>query len=298
MQLADKVARIQQRALERPKSKVEHAQPTAAMPFSQIPFWPEETRGVPNAVLRSALFSATTRGSRRYISREQLHAQGDMRILYSGPGLGQGDLDVWETVLHLARSNAQSYEIRTTSYQLLKLQSKSDAGTNRRTLHNCIVRLKASAVEVTHGKYSYMGSLIDEAFRDESTGRYVIRLNPKLCDLFVQGAFTRIDWDVRRSLSGKPLAQWLHGYFSSHAKPYPVSIATLLRLAGSNDQSASSGEQNLRRALDALTQASNEHAHPFSYSIQKMTVQVVRQPTKTQRKHLGKRPPRPPKSPH
>lgn len=298
MQLADKVALIQQRALERPKLKVEAAQATAAMPFFQMPFWPEETRGVPNAVLRSALFAATTRGSRRYISREQLHAQGDMRILYSGPGLGQGDLDVWETVLHLARSNAQSYEIQTNSYQLLKLQSKSDAGTNRRTLHNCIVRLKASAVEVTHGSYSYMGSLIDEAFRDESTGRYVIRLNPKLCDLFVQGAFTRIDWDVRRSLSGKPLAQWLHGYFSSHAKPYPVSIATLLRLAGSNDKSASSGEQNLRRALDALAQASNEHAQPFSYSIQKMTVHVIRQPTKAQRKHLGKRSLRPPQSRH
>lgn len=295
MQLADKIARLQRAALERQKSEAESAQSAAATPVSQIPFWPESTRGVPNAVLRSALFAATTKGSRSYISREQLHAQGDMRILYSGPGLGQGDLDVWETVLHLARTSPHSYEVRTTSYQLLKLQSKSDAGTNRKTLHNCIVRLKASAVEVKHGNYSYMGSLIDEAFRDESTSQYVIRLNPRLCDLFVQGAFTRVDWNVRRSLSGKPLAQWLHGYFSSHAKPFPVGIETLLRLAGSNDQSTSSSEQNLRRALDALAQASNEHAQPFSYSIQKKTVHVIRQPTQAQRKHLIKRSTRQPK---
>lgn len=299
MRPVDKIAQMQRAALERPNRREAPAQPPAdAMPVFQIPFWPEDARGVPNAMLRSALFAATTRGIRRYISREQLHAQGDMQILYSGPGLGQGDLDAWETVLHLARSNSRNYEIRTTSYQLLKLQSKADAGTNRKMLHDCITRLKASAVEIKHGNYSYMGSLIDEAFRDECTGRYVIRLNPKLCSLFAREAFTRIDWGIRRSLAGKPLAQWLHGYFSSHAKPFPVGIETLLRLAGSNDQSSSSGEQNLRRALDALAQASNEHAQPFSYSIQKKTVHVIRQPTKAQRKHLSKRAPQQPKIHH
>ncbi|MEB0079413.1 plasmid replication initiator TrfA [Pseudomonas sp. CCI3.2] len=289
MHLTDKIARLQKASLERHTPKAVPAHSAAAMPTYQIPFWPEATRGVPNAVLRSALFAATKKGTRRYIDREQLHAQGDIRILYSGPWLGQCDLDVWETIVHLARSSTNSFEIRTTSYHLLKLQSKADAGTNRKTLHSCIVRLKATAVEVKHGSYSYVGSLIDEAFRDEDTNQYVIRLNPRLCSLFVQGSFTRVDWNVRRSLAGKPLAQWLHGYFSSHAKPFPVRIDTLLRLAGSSDESASSGEQNVRRALDALAQASNENAQPLSYTIHNKTVHVVRQPSKTQRKHLENR---------
>lgn len=289
MYLTDKIARMQQVALERPKPCIEPALSVAAMPVYQMPFWPEETRGVPNALLRSALFSATTKSTRRYVDRELLHAQGDMRIRYSGPGLGQGDLDVWETVLHLARSYTQGFEIRTSSYQLLKLQSKADAGTNRKALHSCIVRLKASAVEIEHGPYSYVGSLIDEAFRDMTTNEYVIRLNPRLCALFVHGSFTRVDWNVRRSLSGKPLAQWLHGYFSSHAKPFPIGIETLLRLSGSNDQSVHSGEQNVRRALDALARSSTEHAQIFSYTIHGKTVHVVRQPTKAQRKHLSNR---------
>lgn len=201
-------------------------------------------------------------------------------------------------MLHLTRSYIQSFELRTTSYQLLKLQSKTDAGTNRKALHSCIVRLKASAVEIEHGPYCYVGSLIDEASRDMNTNEYVIRLNPRLCGLFVHGSFTRVDWNVRRSLSGKPLAQWLHGYFSSHAKPFPIGIETLLRLSGSNDQSAHSGEQNVRRALDALTRSSNEHAQLFSYTIHNKTVHVVRQPTKAQRKHLGNRPPRTRKEQH
>lgn len=289
MYLTDKIARMQQVALDRPKPCKAPALSVAAMPIYQMPFWPDETRGVPNALLRSAIFSAIMKSRRSYLDRELLHAQGDMRILYSGPALGQGDLDVWETVLHLVRSYSQSFEIRTTSYQLLKLQGKADAGSNRKALHRCIVRLKASAVEIVHGNYCYVGSLIDEAFRDTNTNEYVIRLNPRLCELFVKGSFTRVDWNVRRSLSGKPLAQWLHGFFSSHAKPFPMLIKTLLRLSGSNDQSIHSGEQNIRRALDALTRASNEHAQLFSYTIQNKTVHVVRQPTKAQRKHLGNR---------
>lgn len=293
MHLTDKIARMQSAALHRPKTSITPALSVPAMPVYQMPFWPEETRGVPNSLLRSALFSATAKSARSYLDRELLQTQGDMRIRYSGPGLGQGDLDVWETILHLARSHTQSFEIRTTSYQLLKLQNKTDAGTNRRALHSCIIRLKASAVEIEHGPYCYVGSLIDEAFRDTTKkDQYVIRLNPRLCALFMQGAFTRIDWQVRRSLSGKPLAQWLHGYFSSHAKPFPIGIETLLRLSGSNDHSVHSGEQNIRRALDAIVRVSSEHAQLFTYSILNRTVHVVRQPTKAQRKHLISRAPR------
>jgi hypothetical protein len=32
----------------------------------QLPFWPESTRGVPNGVLRSALFGAIKKGARPY----------------------------------------------------------------------------------------------------------------------------------------------------------------------------------------------------------------------------------------
>ncbi|HBO5136187.1 TPA: TrfA protein [Pseudomonas aeruginosa] len=258
----------------------------SASPTHRLPRWPDTERGVPNAILRSALFAASTKGARRYVEREHIHSLGDISILHTGPCLGQGELDVWESVLHLARVSGRYPEIRTSIYQLLKLQGKTDAGSNCRLLHNRLVRLKASVIEIKHGQYSYMGSLIDEAFRDEGTEEYVIRLNPNLCNLFAEDAFTHVDWQVRRALSGKSLAQWLHGFYSSHAKAFSLSIGKLMRLAGSSDQSPGSSEQNLRRALNALAMASSLNGQPFSYSINNRKVHIDRHPTQSQLRHL------------
>jgi hypothetical protein len=69
----------------------------------QLPLWPEPMRGVPNGILRSALFGAVKRGKRRYLEREAVAAVDHIDIIYTGPRLDQADLDVWEGALHLAR---------------------------------------------------------------------------------------------------------------------------------------------------------------------------------------------------
>jgi hypothetical protein len=90
-------------------------------------------------------------------------------------------------------------------------------------------------------------------------------------------------------LVGKPLAQWLHGFYASHAKPYPMRVDTLLKLAGSEDESPSSGRQTLRKSLDALAQASETHGQPFSYDIRGELVHVDKKPSDSQRRHLAKK---------
>ena len=43
---------------------------------------------------------------------------------------------------------------------------------------------------------------------------------------------------VGGSGSGKStLAKWLHGFFATHAKPYPYKVGTLHNLCGSTDKS-------------------------------------------------------------
>ena len=142
---------------------------------------------------------------------------------------------------------------------------------------------------VTVGRYGYEGSLIDEVSRDKETRQYVIRLNPKLSALFAADQFTQIDWTVRHALDGKPLAQWLHGYYASHAKPYPVNVATLLKLSGSENEDPSSGRQKLRKALDAVTEASAAHGEGFSYEICGDLVHVEKLAQGAQRRHLAKK---------
>ena len=72
----------------------------------QLPLWPEAKRGAPNAVLRGALFAAIQGKGRIALDRELLAAQNGITIRYTGWQLTQSDLDVWEQVLHLARTQA------------------------------------------------------------------------------------------------------------------------------------------------------------------------------------------------
>ncbi len=46
--------------------------------------------------------------------------------------------------------------------------------------------------------------------------------------LFNRDSWTQIDWNIRRALIGHPLAQWLHGFYSTHAaKSIPYKAETL-----------------------------------------------------------------------
>ncbi|UZG44307.1 plasmid replication initiator TrfA [Caldimonas thermodepolymerans] len=83
------------------------------------------------------------------------------------------------------------------------------------------------------GPLTYIGGLIRFAAKDEETQEWVIELDEKLRPLFAADQFTQVEWAVRHALDGHQLAQWLHGFYASHAKPFPIKIETLHRLCGS-----------------------------------------------------------------
>lgn len=253
-----------------------------------FPPWVDSVRGVPNVALRSALFGAIKKGARAYLERQEIHAQEGVRIMYTGARLDQGDLDVWETVLHAVRQVKLGDECKVTAYRLLKMMGKTDTGMNRDTLDRRLSRMKATAIDVLVGRYAYEGSLIDEVLRDKQTRQYVIRLNPKLISLFGADQFTKVDWMVRQGLQGKPLAQWLHGYYATHAKPFPVKTATLLRLSGSESE-LRRYRQTLGDALNALAEVSVAHGARFNYQIRDDVVHVQKQASGPQRRHLARK---------
>lgn len=255
----------------------------------QLPFWPEPIRAVPNGFLRSALFGVIKKGRRRYLEGEQITAIDGVTIRYTGERLDQGDLDVWESALHIARIQGLGSECRFTGYAMMKLLGKSDAGTNRATLHNRLMRLKANAIEVQQGRYSYAGSLIDDVYRDSKTREYVLILNPKLLPLFAENHLTHVQWAIRQELDGKPMAQWLHGFYATHAKPLDYKWQTLLNLSGSENEHARSGKQKVLKALDAVTKASAKHHEVFAHKMIGDLVHVEKNGSKSQQRHLAKR---------
>ena len=281
----------QQRAQESPPFPPEAlSTPPPPAKVVMLPIWPDAVRAVPNGVLRSALFGAIRKGARRYMERERIAALEGIEIYYTGQRLDQGDLDVWEMILHLARFQGLGNECRTTAYQLLKALGKTDSGKNRDILDRRLSRMKATGVDVQIGRYGYEGSLIDEVYRDKETREYVFRLNPKLRALFEPDQFTQIDWAIRRKLDGKPLAKWLHGFYASHAKPYPVSVAKLCELCGSEAESLRHFREDLREALDAIVKAGMVQGQPFGYEIRDGDiVHADKTPSRAQRRHLAKK---------
>jgi hypothetical protein len=70
---ADVIENIMKLAKERALSEPAKMTPKKTAEIIQLPIWPEAVRGVPNGVLRSALFGAIKKGPRRYLEREQIH---------------------------------------------------------------------------------------------------------------------------------------------------------------------------------------------------------------------------------
>lgn len=287
--LDSKIAALAEKAKTRPKPEAAPAAQAEPAKVVQLPLWPEAVRGVPNGILRSALFGAIARGKRRYIDGEQLASVEGVQVIYTGQRLDQGDLDVWESVLHAVRAQEMGSQCRVTSYALLKLMGKTDTGKNRQTLHKRLTRLRASAVEIRQGQYLYIGGLLAGAAKDEHTQEWVIEIDAKLRPLYARDQFTQIDWDIRHALDGKPLAQWLHGFYASHARPFPVRAETLLELSGSEDANPRSSRQSLRKALDAVAAACKAHGERFGYQLEGDLVHVARTPSRSQQNHLNKK---------
>ena len=227
-----------------------------------LPHWPEQTRGIPNICLRSALFGVIQRGRRKAVKGEAIAAVKGLEIRYTGWRLDQSDFDVLTHALHLV-SLQQSTEgyVYFTGKGFLNGIGRSHGKASREWLKDSFRRLTGSAVEITleiNDKYgknyrSYAGSLIDEFYYNSVDQRYSLKINPKLAGLFSAG-WTQLHWHQRLQLK-TDLAKWLHGFYASHKVPYPMKVKTLRHLCGSGCGRLSDFRGKLRRALDELVKA-------------------------------------------
>ncbi|WP_348944391.1 plasmid replication initiator TrfA [Chitinibacter sp. FCG-7] len=251
-----------------------------------LPLWAEIARAIPNVLLRSALFGIQYRRQPEYLERKLIFALSGTSVFYTGPSLDQFDLTVWESVLHATRARHLGDECSVTAYQLLKLIRLEDTGPNRKLLNRRLSRLNATALDIQNGALAYEGSLIDSVTRDHATRHYVIKLNPKLRYLFEKDQWTALDWELRQQLAGHPLALWLHGFYSTHAKPYAYSVDTLHSLCGSENRDPYGFKRDLRSAFALITTVAASHSQVFQATFEGNLVHVTRTPTPSQKKYL------------
>jgi hypothetical protein len=221
----------------------------------QLPMWGERIRGVPNSVLRSALFTATRRGKRQYFERQKIASVDGIKVIFTGPRLDQADLDVWEQCLHLARTEGLGNTIQFTAYGFLKAIGRNTGKSDREWLACAFARLRTSDVEINDGKRAFFGALVSSGQKNEATEKYELVLNPRIASMYNDDSWTGIDWEQRKALMGKPLALWLHSFYSSHAKPFDYKVETIYGLCGSETKDMKAFKQMLKEALEALTVA-------------------------------------------
>lgn len=264
-------------------SKKVVAKKAPAAKKSSLPLWPDVVRGVPNAILRGALFGiSTTREFHKTLTL--ISSVEGYEIRFKGESFNQTDLDVWEMLLHLARLQPLGTEVEFSAHSLLKDLGRGTGGKDHEQLKNELMRLITGGVEITwtKDKKAFAGALVSGYFRDDETGQYVVSFNPKMAKLYEAG-HTLIDWSERKALGKNNLAKWLHGQYASHAKPFPYKVETLRDMSGSI-ATVKDFKQKLKKALDALKAIGSI----LNWSIDDGDlVHVVRSPSGTQRKYLA-----------
>jgi hypothetical protein len=133
--------------------------------------------------------------------------------------------------VHLARRHPLGNVCHFTAYAFLKALGHGTGKAQYKWLAHVITRLVACEVELRTKDKAYGGNLIASWKRDEETGIYKLTLNADLVKLYGWSDWTAIDLYQRRALRGKPLALWLHGFYPSHAQPFPMKIETIQQLS-------------------------------------------------------------------
>jgi len=234
---------------ERLKKKIEENEDTAVY---HLPKWQEDKRGAPNSFLRSALFAAIQSKDRIFIKDKTLFSQQGITVKFTGERLNQEDMTIWLALVDLAREHPLGNECDFTAYGILNHMGLTDGGRERERLQSSIDRLTACLVKIEGNRYVYGGSLIDDFVIDKDTKHYKITLNRQLIRLFGENNWTAINWEQRKQLRQKPLALKLHEYYSSHARPLPVTLQFLQDITGSQTKEKFKFKQSLKTALEAL----------------------------------------------
>lgn len=229
-----------------------------------LPVWPEQTHGIPNLFIRSALFGVIERGHRKMVVREKISSFKGLHIRYTGWKLDQGDFDVLLQVFNLASRQQQSSNKRLVQFTMrgfLRAIGRDPGKSGREWLKASFERLSGSTleveIEIRHTyeteKFTYTGSLVEEVRLDNGPHGFFLKINPKLGKLFDAG-WTMLQVKQRICLKTN-LAKWLHGFYASHRDPYPIKVVTLQQLCGSEYGRLSDFRCKLRLALTELVGA-------------------------------------------
>jgi len=241
--------KIAQRALEASRTARE-----SGKVLVQLPIWDDDQRSAPAVIVRSALFGLVQRGKRKAVENHLLVAWGSNEILYTGFLLDQTDMDVWLEVMHRVRMYPLGREVRFTAREFLKSIGRKPSGQAITWLRSSLVRMQACGVSIRGGDQEYTGPLIFEFFVDRESGRFVVRVNPLIADLFDK-SFVKMSVEKRLALpQGLPrkLYEMVTSHKATEQAPQRIGMRQLQSLCRSENTRLCGFRRDVRRAMEEL----------------------------------------------
>ncbi len=230
----------------------------AKIVIGQLTLWTDEQRCLPNEMARSALFNAKNRKQIRvYLKKADIAVIGGGKMTFTGEELRQDDETVWLQLIHLAKEHPLGNTVEFTPYALCKAVGWSINGRSYKRLRECLDRMQATSLSIYSSRIKEGVSLSmipmfkwrDEA--GKALNKYQVRIASELVTLFGGVHYTRLEWSQRRALP-VGMATWLHSYYASHSKPFPVKVGTLKIGAGIETERKSDIRVNIENALIKL----------------------------------------------
>lgn len=224
-----------------------------------LPYWADNRRAVSNDMARSSLFTVRQKEKRLHFRAHSVATMKNVEIRYTGEELRQRDEDVLLQLMHFGRLAKVGEPIRFVAKDMLDQLGWGHNNRAYNDLAESIDRMKASSLQIvtrlSNGERRFGGSLVRSfetrsQMGDSRTEKWAVTFEPRIIALFSHAAYTQIDWDQRRKLS--PIAKWMHSFYFTHQKPFPMKVATLRQLCGSASKELFRFRYVIRGALDEL----------------------------------------------
>ena len=229
----------------------------------------EDRRAIPNCFLRGALFGMVRKGRRALVDNQPIFTMSQYQVSFTGHELDQNDLELWDTLMYLAKERNVDSELRISLYDLCQQMRLSFTKTAYVALGARLSRLQLGQVRIKASKKLFFGSLINNVYMEEGDhGRLVVEYNKKLTPLFTDGDYTLISVDIRHLLGDNQLARWLYNFYESHREPIPFAIDFIQKLCRS-DSEPKEFKRLLKNSLELVRKAhpSVNHKSKWDYEI-------------------------------
>lgn len=201
--------------------------------------WPVSKSGIPNKMLRNALFGIQReRNSFNHNEELVFKCPGEIVLKYSGPELNQDDSVVWQMIVRAVRQNhvPMGSLIQLSTQDMLSALGRSDGGINFKWLKSCMDRLSSALIHIDTPNDETKTYLLVGYKIDKKTKKIYVGISAFLYPLFI-GDLTDIDL-IRKATLKSQLARWLHDFYSSHSNPFPYSLEKIKELSRSNKQNS------------------------------------------------------------